>query len=304
LEQSIVTHLSRVLVAVDSSEPARAAFDRALAIARVRGAELLVVHAVPATQPFNLRARERIALVAKLREAAEGAGVRFAVSVQQGDPAGVIVLHAESRRPDLIVLGTHQRAGLDRLRAGSVAERVVARAEQPVLIVPAGHAATTDRAFSGIVAAVDFSEASARALERARALAREIGAELTVVHVIPGTPEVPPYLYRYGAVEYRTLQAHDAERQLQALVPEAGVPGGRVRIRVVSGAPDEEITRIATESGADLIVLGVPRRGIVGRAVFGTTASRVARIAAQPILAVPENAAAASPAADRQPRVA
>jgi nucleotide-binding universal stress UspA family protein len=299
-----VTHLSRVLVAVDFSEPARAAFDRALAIARARGAGLLVVHAVPAYGPFNLRAGERIALVAKLRAAAEDAGVGFDVSVQQGDPAGVILLHAESRRPDLIVLGTHQRAGLDRLRAGSVAERVVARADQPVLIVPAGGAATMDRPFSGILAAIDFGEASIRALERARALARELDTDLTVVHVIPGPPEVPPHLYRYGAVEYRSLQARDAEQQLQALVPETGLPGSRVRIRVLYGAPHEEIARIATESGADLVVLGVSRRGVVGRAVFGTTASRVARIAAQPILAVPETAAGESPIAHTQPLAA
>jgi nucleotide-binding universal stress UspA family protein len=262
------------------------------------------VHAVPASQPFNMRARARIALVAKLRAAVEDAGVRFAVSVQQGDPAGVILLHAESRRPDLIVLGTHQRAGLDRLRAGSVAERVVARADQPVLIVPASGTTTMDRPFSGIVAAIDFGEASIRALERARALARELDTDLTVVHIIPGTPEVPPQLYRYGAVEYRSLQAHDAERQLRALVPEADLPGSRVRIRVVYGAPHEGIARIATESGADLVVLGVPRRGVVGRAVFGTTASRVARIAAQPILAVPETAAAVALVADTQPLAA
>jgi nucleotide-binding universal stress UspA family protein len=36
------------------------------------------------------------------------------VSVQLGDPAGVILLHARAKYPDLIVLGTHQRTGMDR----------------------------------------------------------------------------------------------------------------------------------------------------------------------------------------------
>ena len=39
---------------------------------------------------------------------------------------------------DLIVLGTHNRSGLDRLLMGSVAEHVVRHSEVPVLVVPWG----------------------------------------------------------------------------------------------------------------------------------------------------------------------
>jgi nucleotide-binding universal stress UspA family protein len=46
-----------------------------------------------------------------LRQMAEVSGHRCAVSGQHGDPAGVILMHAGARRPDLIVLGTHQIGG-------------------------------------------------------------------------------------------------------------------------------------------------------------------------------------------------
>jgi K+-sensing histidine kinase KdpD len=55
---------------------------------------------------------------------------------QHGDPAGTIVLHANSRKADLVVLGSNRRRGWQRFREGSVGERVLRRAAWPVLIVP------------------------------------------------------------------------------------------------------------------------------------------------------------------------
>lgn len=128
--------ISRVLAAVDFSEPARAAFDHALALSQRRGAELVVVHAVPPKRPFSWRARERVALLAELRERAEQAGVPFLERMQHGDPAEMILLHAQSVGADVIVMGTHQRSGFDRVRKGSVSQRVMARATVPVLVIP------------------------------------------------------------------------------------------------------------------------------------------------------------------------
>ena len=143
-----MNQITRVLTAVDFSKPARAAFEHALALSRRRDAELTVVHALPGDRTFRRRARERIALIGKLRQAAKEAGVRLRVSVQHGDPAGVILLHGRTCRADMIVLGTHQRSGFDRFRLGSVAEAVTMQASQPVLIVPSSSPSAADSAMS------------------------------------------------------------------------------------------------------------------------------------------------------------
>jgi K+-sensing histidine kinase KdpD len=46
------------------------------------------------------------------------------------------VLHANARKADIVILGSNRRRGWRRLREGSVAERVLRRANWPVLIVP------------------------------------------------------------------------------------------------------------------------------------------------------------------------
>jgi K+-sensing histidine kinase KdpD len=58
------------------------------------------------------------------------------VEEQHGDPARLIVLHANARKVDIVVLGSNRRRGWRRLREGSVSERVLRRAAWPVLIVP------------------------------------------------------------------------------------------------------------------------------------------------------------------------
>lgn len=55
--------------------------------------------------------------------------------VRTGDPATMIVVAAEELGADLIVMATHSGRDLTRLIFGSVAERVVKEAKQPVLTI-------------------------------------------------------------------------------------------------------------------------------------------------------------------------
>jgi nucleotide-binding universal stress UspA family protein len=50
----------------------------------------------------------------------QAAGVKVRVDEQHGVPARVIVLHANARKMDVVVLGSNRRRGWRRLREGSV----------------------------------------------------------------------------------------------------------------------------------------------------------------------------------------
>ncbi len=128
--------LGRILCAIDLEKASERAFDRALQLAIIGHAKLFILHATPAKVPFSWRAGERLEYLTELRERAEAAGVKVRVEQQHGDPAGVIVLHANARKADIVILGSNRRRGWRRLREGSVAERVLRRAAWPVLIVP------------------------------------------------------------------------------------------------------------------------------------------------------------------------
>jgi nucleotide-binding universal stress UspA family protein len=127
---------ARILCAIDLEKASERAFDRALSLAIAGNAKLFILHATPATVPFSFRAAERLRYLTELRERAEAEGVKVRVEEQHGDPARVIVLHANARNVDIVVLGSNRRRGWPRLKEGSVAERVLRRAAWPVLIVP------------------------------------------------------------------------------------------------------------------------------------------------------------------------
>ena len=65
------------------------------------------------------------------------ASIAFSSELVRGDPTKAIVSAIHKRRPDLVVLGTHGKAGLDALFEGSVGAKICATSNVPVLLAPA-----------------------------------------------------------------------------------------------------------------------------------------------------------------------
>ena len=131
-----MTTIRKILCAIDLTKASRQAFDRALGIARANKGRLYLLHVVPERRPFGSHQRERLALLNGLQQRADRVGVPIRIVEQHGDPARVIVLHANARKAGLVVLGSNRRRGWRRFKEGSVGERVLREAAWPVLIVP------------------------------------------------------------------------------------------------------------------------------------------------------------------------
>ncbi len=137
--------LRNILCATDLSGPAERALELAAALARDRGARLLVLHVAvppPFVRPGELSkvlqqpGGYRQELQDRLRHfRPAGLEGRIDYRIEEGTPADEILRLAEEIPCDLVVLGTHGRTGLGRLLLGSVAEQVLRRASCPVLTV-------------------------------------------------------------------------------------------------------------------------------------------------------------------------
>ena len=139
-----------------------------------------------------------------------------------------------------------------------------------------------------ILVATDFSATAGRAEERAALLAAQHEARLTLLYCLSGV----------GLERLRDRLLHGSARteaQLLAyyesvLRRQAEVLAGRWRIEVTPlltvGQPHREITRAATDRGADLIVLGAMGEHPAREFFLGSTADRVIREAAVPVLVV------------------
>jgi nucleotide-binding universal stress UspA family protein len=169
------TTYKRILVPLDGSQMASTVLPHVQALARLTGAEVLLLQVVHAEQgrPYaglifytggpsissNISKsdgaeghtssdtyRDRQTAYAletaqnKLDAAAAGlraAGLRVETMIQVGDTAETILDVANSCDADVIAMATHGRSGVPRILLGSIAERVLHHAEKPLLLVRA-----------------------------------------------------------------------------------------------------------------------------------------------------------------------
>jgi nucleotide-binding universal stress UspA family protein len=296
--------IRRILCPVDFSDCAERALDHAVALAKWYHARLAVLHVyrlpVPVAMatpgivpsellPIPLTPAERAQLVASLENLVSShrvAGPHIDILLDEDlEVAGSIVRRAASLPADLVVIGTHGRSGFERFMLGSVAEKVLRGAACPVLTVPPHcdpEAVHRPSLFPQILCPLDFSKASARALEYASSLANDAGAQVTLLHVVdlpeampePGAPDLSGYrVARFKAAEHALESAADAMRN-----------GHHVTQRILTGKPYREILRVAGELEPDLIVMGVQGRSAIDLGFFGSTTQHVVRRAPCPVL--------------------
>jgi len=116
-----------IVVGYSSKPEGRAALARALDEARLRDAELAVVHTSQDVEVADLRAElEASGVPYEVKEAADAL-----------DPAEELIATAEGRTAEFIIIGLRRRSPVGKLLLGSNAQRVLLDAPCPVLAVKA-----------------------------------------------------------------------------------------------------------------------------------------------------------------------
>ena len=150
-----------------------------------------------------------------------------------------------------------------------------------------------------ILVPMDFSPHADRAFGYATSLARRLGAELTLVHVVEdpyatGAWGAEGYLPNVGELLQELIVG--TERQLAKLKETEAAQGLTVKTAVVTGRPSQAIIDRAASEGCDLIVMGTHGRTGLSHAVMGSVAERVLRKAPCPVLTVRAKAGASETA--------
>jgi nucleotide-binding universal stress UspA family protein len=301
--------IRRILCPIDFSEFSRHALARAASLALTHGAAVTALHVVKlpppmATLPLEMGGPVPVratpeAIEATRRELHEFVREESVATTVECDVIEArtihdeIVAHATRLKADLIVMGTHGRAGFRRLLLGSVAERVLRRASQPVMLV--GESRGNGRAaFQHILCGVDFSRCSIAALDYALALAGDGGASVTVATVVEMMPGgYDPLAGTPSALDrYRLTAESAAGTRLHETVERAHTGDLVIEELVRVGKPYHELLRLAADGGVDLIVLGFHGSTPADRVFFGSTTELVVRHACCPVLTVQEQSAA------------
>ncbi|TMQ27884.1 MAG: universal stress protein [Deltaproteobacteria bacterium] len=290
--------LATIIVGCDLSEPSDQALDRAIGIALLHRAKLVLVHAqaseAQGAEVDNallaqlgevsaaIKAEEAVRLSGKLAEV-ESFALKAAVISRIGAPDEVLAAAAHDEQAELIVVGTHGHSSVARFLLGSVANATIRRAPCDVLVV---RSEPVRAPFTRPLVATDFSPAAAKALGNAMAVLAP-GTVLDVVHAwqLPagswGATLLGQARFPWSTVRDAVLAA--AQTQADKLV---GEHGGAFEVQLVQGPPAHVITETAERGGHDLIVVGAHGNRGFRRLLLGSVAESTVRHAHCSVLVV------------------
>ncbi len=289
-------HPTCLLCPVDFSELSDLALKYAAAGAGAFGATLVVFHA----QSFALPAYFTTSQVAELKRQRQGEkarakdflrlharkilgpaaeAIRIKYDLDDAHPVDAILSAAKRHKAELIVMGTHGRGGAKRIWLGSVLENVVRQAGVPVFAVrqkqyefiDASKPQTWPR-LENILCPVNFSPAAQASLEVAASLASQFHARLIAACVMePGDK---------GGIS-------PANEEVASFLQQSGAAGCDIQTQSRKGEAGKEIVSLASQTKADMIVLGAQPRHPMHGWLWGDTTEFVLRQAPVPVLVVP-----------------
>jgi nucleotide-binding universal stress UspA family protein len=286
--------LRTLLVPLDGSVLAEQALPYASGLACAAGARLLLVRATLAHPVAGVdEADARAATVERaevelggVAERLKHEGLAVEPVVYYAEAADAILEAARERQADLIVMSTLGRTGLGRWIYGSVANRVLQRAEVPLLLVPA----SGDRAWAAegprcILVPLDGSTLAEEALAPAQSLADLGHADLLLVRVVEPVAPIEPH-GGYLPPLHDESELNTARQYLEHVASMLRSGGRSVSVQVVEGSPAAQISAVARERQVDLIAMATHGRGSVAQLVMGSVAAEVLRQASSPLLVV------------------
>jgi nucleotide-binding universal stress UspA family protein len=263
--------LRQILFPVDFSSRCRGAAAYVQALAGRFDAELILLHVIEATYNSTLEDLHG-ARMEKFESFFDKSFRHLPVRklVEHGEAAQKIVECASLNHSDLIMIPTQGMGIYRRLILGSTSAKVLHDADCPVWTgvhlekAPPLEAVACQR----ILCAVDLKPSNAGVLDWASHLAEEYQADLTLVHVTPGSE-----------TQHARSQARSALEHLQQA---ACCP---VNVRVEAGDVSTVVAHLAGELKADLLVIGrKAEAGVLGR--LDMTAYSIIRQSPCPVVSV------------------
>jgi nucleotide-binding universal stress UspA family protein len=307
---------ARILVPLDGSSLAEGILPEVAELARLHGAEVMLLrvalaHTCPGGEASEAQVHaveEAEGHLAEVERRLVALGITVSRGVRCGDATEEILGHVRARHADLIAMSTHGRRGIVRLMLGSVAEAVLRASPVPVLLLRARvpvpsdaraaargvvtavrprAAALSAPTFRHILCPVDFSPHSDRAMTYAGEMAQRFRADLTILHVVHDPLDVTCSHIPHPPLEQlREEMIREAEHALLRRVRRKLRFLPRAKTMVVAGPPFRQITRYAEEHQVDLIVIGTQGLSGLECLIMGSTAERVVRTAPCPVVSI------------------
>ncbi len=292
--------LQRILVPLDGSRLSEASLPAAAAMAGRFDSQITLLHVIERDAPDEVHherhlttAQEAQAYLTDVAARAFSKGTTVETHVHDvpvSDVARSIVEHAAEIHADLIVTCTHGQSGVRDLLVGTIAQRVVALGQCPLLLIKPDHPLSEIRR---ILVPLDPDSEHDAGLEPAVAIAQAFRAGLELLSVVPtigtltGEEAATSSLMPAAATALLELREERAAEHLEQHVQSLQEQGLLAAALVARGDPASRIVETAQQIDADMIVLSTHRKTGLQAFWSKSVAPRVAQATRKPLLLVP-----------------
>jgi universal stress protein A len=295
---------TKILVPTDFTGYADKALKQALYIAADYGAEVHVVHVVherihgtlsddysdiSITEETikklqkNIVVKAKVRLERQIRKLPESKKVKVEQIVTSGVPYDKILQEEKRVGADLIVIASLGSSGIGRFLIGSVARNVLRGAACPVLLTKDVFLLKPQR----ILVPTDFSSYSDKAVKQGLDIARQYGAKLFLLHVLPILRQ---YAFDYALPEEMMIAAEKQSEDISVanmkkqLGKFAKAKEVEATMDLARGLVYEAILEEAQKKEIDLIVIASLGQSGIAKYLIGSVARNVLKGATCPVL--------------------
>jgi nucleotide-binding universal stress UspA family protein len=280
----------RLLSVTDLLPKSESSTDRAGLLADELGAELSLLHVVsPVASERVLEQSLQIAIgrmKSRVRSPLWHAETTPDVVVRPGNPARVILDTIARETPDLVIMGPHERRGVVDALQGTIAEKIVSARNCPVLVVQR----SAKTAYRNVLLALDVAAGSRAAVRAAERFVLTDGAQATAIHACASADHAVLQAADMGAAGvgfHADCSPGAANTAMRDLLERESADPGRYELVVTQGNPLPTILRAIGKRQPDLLVMGTRGDGRMRRAVLGSVANQLLKVAPCDILIVP-----------------
>lgn len=250
---------------------------------RIPTSDEVALRSVQAINPPLFQSHLEDEIRKKIRDQMGDGASAVVVKPSFGKPGSCLAEIAREMQFPVIVVGAHQRRGMDRMMHVSVSRELLHESEANVVCVPTTAKFDPREAhipdYHRVLVATDFSEIGDAAVPYACA-ACCMGGLLKIIHVVPSRAQPP------GTTE-RSATIIELEDHLSSLIPLESIARGRPPESEVLEQADvaEAICAEADRFGADLVCLASHGMG-ASRALHGSVTSAVLKKLHRPLLII------------------
>jgi nucleotide-binding universal stress UspA family protein len=268
--------LDRILLPVDGSE----IFSETLSYLRElnldSATEVFLLHVLPpGSEKYTAGGAADHPLLKKYYDAMDSDGWKVSAELRSGEPTDEITQFAVQAQASLLVMSTHGRSGLEKIRAGSITEQVVRHSPCPTFIMHSTRDDTSDsrqgHLFHRMLVPLDGTEDSAAILPCVEKFAKRYHTEVVLFHDHPDCDESNEAKNRREFLGHHGVELANAGISVQLDCS-------------THRRPIHEILKRTDELDIDIVAMATHGNGGERRALEESVTANVMRHANRPLL--------------------